>query len=613
MAHTNPDRSMVTANDLPDGFTFLKRGVTLSDLRLDLAKFSLSGEVSEGEGDRNVPVVRDDVWQDMLRMGVGHVPENAKHAPPCYCELTPSIEKCNFSGLAGLPPAVRLMDGFFPVRDQSKRGACFAFALAALCEYMLGKTVELSEQSLFHFTKLVTPGKVENQYDGAVIADSIRAVEEYGICPLSEWHYNPESWNYVEDPYNEGQGKALQRKLEAAQQYRFHNWRWLPNGSVIHFKQALSAKLPIYTGVFVTTDWDDAEVRRTGVIPLPKLHWRVCVHVPPRGLVEKIMAGNGIAPDAEDADVIARQFAAKLMNETIQYIGSAVFGCEFSICDVQEEPDRVEFIMELNKICGGHALCLAGYVDDNSYPGGGYFIARNSWSSDKWAPDSPELAGYALIPYAYIAAYGHLHEGVVMSGFPSDMQKPATSVSGGTHLNIMSNVGFEAWLSARKSVLSHPVRDAFGVLLRPGTPVLFPDPSQRDNNVLRDTPANRAKLMAEFDREIKKAEEICAELLEKRSARAAAEREARFIKSLRETIDGMFAADEYAVMTLPVLKDRLLAGNPDLAEMDELDRRIRDFVIELQGREPQGYWFGQGFGGVEELRPSGVDSGRIKG
>ena len=50
---------------------------------------------------------------------------------------------------------------------------------------------------------------------------------------------------------------------------------------------------------------------------------------------------------------------------------------------------------------GGHAVCLVGYQDDPSVPGGGYFIARNSWGVG-WAPDSPESAGHAMIPYAYI-------------------------------------------------------------------------------------------------------------------------------------------------------------------------------------------------------------------
>ncbi len=50
----------------------------------------------------------------------------------------------------------------------------------------------------------------------------------------------------------------------------------------------------------------------------------------------------------------------------------------------------------------GHAWCVVGYVDDPEVPGGGYFIVRNSWGPE-WAADSPESAGHAVMPYAYVS------------------------------------------------------------------------------------------------------------------------------------------------------------------------------------------------------------------
>jgi hypothetical protein len=51
---------------------------------------------------------------------------------------------------------------------------------------------------------------------------------------------------------------------------------------------------------------------------------------------------------------------------------------------------------------GGHAVCLVGYQDDSSTPGGGYFILRNSWGTT-WGAQSPYGPGYGTIPYQYIA------------------------------------------------------------------------------------------------------------------------------------------------------------------------------------------------------------------
>jgi C1A family cysteine protease len=51
---------------------------------------------------------------------------------------------------------------------------------------------------------------------------------------------------------------------------------------------------------------------------------------------------------------------------------------------------------------GGHAVCLVGYQDSSTSPGGGYFIVRNSWGTG-WAYASPYGPGYGIIPYQYIA------------------------------------------------------------------------------------------------------------------------------------------------------------------------------------------------------------------
>jgi hypothetical protein len=53
---------------------------------------------------------------------------------------------------------------------------------------------------------------------------------------------------------------------------------------------------------------------------------------------------------------------------------------------------------------GGHAVCLVGFQDVVSAPGGGYFILRNSWGTS-WASLSPYGAGYGVIPYAYVTGY----------------------------------------------------------------------------------------------------------------------------------------------------------------------------------------------------------------
>ena len=54
---------------------------------------------------------------------------------------------------------------------------------------------------------------------------------------------------------------------------------------------------------------------------------------------------------------------------------------------------------------GGHCMTLVGYKDDDTWPGGGYFIFRNSWG-EGWARECEYGAGYGTIPYAFMAEYG---------------------------------------------------------------------------------------------------------------------------------------------------------------------------------------------------------------
>lgn len=132
---------------------------------------------------------------------------------------------------------------------------------------------------------------------------------------------------------------------------------------------------------------------------------------------------------------------------------------------------------------GGHALCAVGYVDDDSVPGGGYFIMRNSWGQH-WAAHSPEAPGHALIPYAYI-------ETCAVDAFTGPSRLPDRQPP-------MQDTEFDGYTRS----LERPTRDQSapfgnGELLKEGTPVLFNPLAPGE--VMRDTPDNQKKF-EELDR-----------------------------------------------------------------------------------------------------------------
>ena len=63
-----------------------------------------------------------------------------------------------------------------------------------------------------------------------------------------------------------------------------------------------------------------------------------------------------------------------------------------------------------------HAMALVGYVDDDTAPGGGYFLLRNSWSP--WGFDCPQGNAYGAIPFAFITAHN-------MAAISADRASPA--------------------------------------------------------------------------------------------------------------------------------------------------------------------------------------------
>lgn len=65
---------------------------------------------------------------------------------------------------------------------------------------------------------------------------------------------------------------------------------------------------------------------------------------------------------------------------------------------------------EYGALEGGHAVLVTGYVDNPQYPGGGYFIAKNSWGTG-WAP----YGGYFAIAYDSNCYFGI--ESTYYSGF----------------------------------------------------------------------------------------------------------------------------------------------------------------------------------------------------
>ncbi|MGQ9927608.1 MAG: C1 family peptidase [Chloroflexaceae bacterium] len=86
---------------------------------------------------------------------------------------------------------------------------------------------------------------------------------------------------------------------------------------------------------------------------------------------------------------------------------------------------RVRFPLPGEARRGGHAMAVLGYRDDADAPGGGYFIARNSWGVD-WGADNLDGPGYAHVPYRLIADSGLAAIAIEAVEHPHLAPRPAT-------------------------------------------------------------------------------------------------------------------------------------------------------------------------------------------
>lgn len=135
-------------------------------------------------------------------------------------------------------------------------------------------------------------------------------------------------------------------------------------------------------------------------------------------------------------------------------------------------------------LSGGHAMLIVGYQDDTSVPGGGYFIVRNSWG-ESWAAVSPEAAGHALMPYAYV-------EQCVVEAFSGQVVSGKTTTQENNNTGIKTDAAIESTNSFEETyicTIRRDARDIEGKLLQPGTRVIR-HPEAPDE-FLEDTLSNR--------------------------------------------------------------------------------------------------------------------------
>jgi C1A family cysteine protease len=235
-----------------------------------------------------------------------------------------------------LPTEVDLREYCSPVRDQGQLGSCTAFSMGSgLREFMLIKSNPVPPNPPDTcLTKLVQQSLIRKLFslDYAVLSPLFLYYEE----------------RVLEGTVNEDSGASMRDGMKVLSNqgicpevnwpYVISKFRTKPPDQA--YENALNYKIAVYSRLYSLTDMKSALATEQGVV-----------------------FGFNVYESFDTNEV------AQTGNMPMPKYGE--------------------------RILGGHAVFICGYKDDETWPGGGYLIIKNSWGLD-WGDN-----GYFYMPYAF--------------------------------------------------------------------------------------------------------------------------------------------------------------------------------------------------------------------
>lgn len=170
--------------------------------------------------------------------------------------------------------------------------------------------------------------------------------------------------------------------------------------------------------------------------------------------------------------------------------GPVVVGIEvhasWYLSEMTRRSGRIHLPLPHDTLVGGHAVCLVGYRDDPRAPGGGYFLARNSWG-EAWARESEFGPGHGLLPYEH-ARQGRLLGALACPG--AEREGPPRGGAADPFARFLRAVPACAPQAERREWLGYGESLPQGALLPPGPARVILHPAVPGEFRL-DTPRNR--------------------------------------------------------------------------------------------------------------------------
>jgi C1A family cysteine protease len=183
----------------------------------------------------------------------GWIPDEPDHRDYLYA-APPGV-------LATLPPSADLRPQCPPVYDQGQLGSCTANAIAGAFQFDELKqrlADEFIPSRLFiYYNERAMEGTVDSDA-GARIRDGIKSIARLGVCPESEWPYDPAQ--FATKPSTGCYEDALQNR--AVQYQRVVQ-------DLMQLRGCIASGFPVVFGFTVYDSFESDAVARSGEVPLP--------------------------------------------------------------------------------------------------------------------------------------------------------------------------------------------------------------------------------------------------------------------------------------------------------------------------------------------------------
>jgi len=159
-----------------------------------------------------------------------------------------------------LPDSVDLRPQCPPIYDQGKLGSCTAHAISAAFDFENYRQTGnfLAPSRLFlYYNERDMEGTVTSDA-GAQIRDGIKSVASLGLCPESDWSYDPDKFS-LHPPPNCYADAVKHTSLSY----------WSVNQNISDFKACLAQGFPFAFGFAVYESFEDDSTSATGEVSMP--------------------------------------------------------------------------------------------------------------------------------------------------------------------------------------------------------------------------------------------------------------------------------------------------------------------------------------------------------